>query len=97
MGPVKLTTIGAPTPYATTETQVKRADAPKALEYTWGGGDMRWELEPLGGSGTRLTLWSNINRALHLVRAPRAGTSASTCSIGSSRASRLDAWSAPSS
>ena len=67
VGPVKLTTVGAPAPYATTETQVKRADAPRALEYSWGGGDMRWELEPLGGSGTRLTLWHNIDRALHLV------------------------------
>ena len=37
VGPVKLTTIGAPAPYATTETQVKRADAPQALEYSWGG------------------------------------------------------------
>jgi uncharacterized protein YndB with AHSA1/START domain len=63
VGPVKLTTIGAPAPHATTETRVKRADAQKALEYSWGGGDMRWELEPLGGSGTKLTLWSNINRA----------------------------------
>jgi uncharacterized protein YndB with AHSA1/START domain len=63
VGPVKLTTIGAPAPYATTETQVRRADAPKSLEYSWGGGDMRWELEPMGGTGTRLTLWSNINRA----------------------------------
>jgi uncharacterized protein YndB with AHSA1/START domain len=62
VGPVKLTTVGAPAAYATTETQVKRADAPKALEYTWGGGDIRWELEPMGGTGTRLTLWSNINR-----------------------------------
>jgi uncharacterized protein YndB with AHSA1/START domain len=62
-GPVKLTTIGAPAPYAVTETRVKRADAPRALEYSWGGGDIRWELEPLGSSGTRLTLWSNINRA----------------------------------
>jgi uncharacterized protein YndB with AHSA1/START domain len=62
VGPVKLTTIGAPAPYATTETQVKRADPPKALEYSWGGGDMRWELEPMGAGGTRLTLWSNINR-----------------------------------
>jgi uncharacterized protein YndB with AHSA1/START domain len=63
-GPVKLTTIGAPAPHATTETHVRRADAPRALEYSWGGGDMRWELEPLaGGDGTRLTLWSNINRA----------------------------------
>ena len=40
---------------------MKRADAPRALEYDWGGGDIRWELEPLGG-GTRLTLWANIDR-----------------------------------
>ena len=44
-----------------TETTVTRADAPKALEYKWGGFDMRWELEALGG-GTRLTLWTNIDR-----------------------------------
>jgi uncharacterized protein YndB with AHSA1/START domain len=43
------------------ETTVKRADREKALEYTWGGGDMRWELEPTP-SGTRLTLWAQINR-----------------------------------
>jgi uncharacterized protein YndB with AHSA1/START domain len=63
VGPAKLTTIGAPAPHATMETQVKRADPPRALEYSWGGGDVRWELEPLGAGGTRLTLWSNINRA----------------------------------
>jgi uncharacterized protein YndB with AHSA1/START domain len=57
---VKLTTVGAPTPRVT-ETKVSRADAPKALEYNWGGFDMRWELEALGG-GTRLTLWTNIDR-----------------------------------
>src|SRR5712692_6894449 len=57
---VKLTTVGAPTPHAT-ETRVTRADAPKALEYNWGGFDMRWELEAFGG-GTRLTLWTNIDR-----------------------------------
>ena len=57
---VKLTTVGAPTPRVT-ETKVTRADAPKALEYNWGGFDMRWELEALGG-GTRLTLWTNIDR-----------------------------------
>ena len=57
---VKLTTVGTPTPYVS-ETTVKRADAPKLLEYSWGGGDMRWELEPIGG-GTRMTLWSNIDR-----------------------------------
>ena len=55
---VKLTTVGAPRLHVT-ETTVTRADAPKALEYNWGGFDMRWELEALGG-GTRLTLWTNI-------------------------------------
>jgi hypothetical protein len=43
------------------ETSVKRAEAPRLLEYSWGGGDLRWELEPRG-SGTRLTLSHNINR-----------------------------------
>jgi uncharacterized protein YndB with AHSA1/START domain len=57
---VKLTTVGAPVPLVT-ETTVKRADAPKMLEYNWGGFDMRWQLEPLG-DGTRLTLWTNIGR-----------------------------------
>jgi uncharacterized protein YndB with AHSA1/START domain len=57
---VKLTTVGAPTPQVS-ETKVTRADAPKTLEYNWGGFDMRWELEALGG-GTRLTLWTNIDR-----------------------------------
>ena len=61
VGTAKLTTVGAPTPHVT-ETQVKRADAPKVLEFSWGGQDIRWELEPLGGGGTRLTLWHNIDR-----------------------------------
>ena len=55
---VKLTTVGAPAPLVT-ETRVTRADAPKMLEYKWGGFDMKWELEALDG-GTRLTLWTNI-------------------------------------
>ncbi|HEY7289191.1 MAG TPA: SRPBCC family protein [Vicinamibacterales bacterium] len=57
---VKLTTVGAPAPYVT-ETTVTRADPPKRLEYNWGGFDMRWELEAKSG-GTRLTLWTNIDR-----------------------------------
>jgi uncharacterized protein YndB with AHSA1/START domain len=57
---VKLTTVGAPTPMVS-ETTVSRADAPKELVYNWGGSDVRWELEAFGG-GTRLTLWSNIDR-----------------------------------
>jgi uncharacterized protein YndB with AHSA1/START domain len=55
---VKLTTVRAPTPQVS-ETTVTRADAPKLLEYKWGGFDMRWELEAFG-DGTRLTLWTNI-------------------------------------
>jgi uncharacterized protein YndB with AHSA1/START domain len=58
--PVKLTTVGAPSPHVT-ETRVTRADAPTRLEYNWGGFDMRWELEPLS-DGTRLTLWTHIDR-----------------------------------
>lgn len=57
---VKLTTVGAPGPHVT-ETTVTRADAPRLLEYNWGGFDMRWELEAVAG-GTRLTLWTNIDR-----------------------------------
>jgi hypothetical protein len=54
VGTVNLTWAGTPQALA---TRVTRADAPKLLEYS----DMRWELEPLG-SGTRLTLWHNIDR-----------------------------------
>jgi uncharacterized protein YndB with AHSA1/START domain len=57
---LKLTAVGAPVLHVT-ETTVRRADAPKLLEYNWGGFDMRWELEALSG-GTRLTLWTNIDR-----------------------------------
>jgi uncharacterized protein YndB with AHSA1/START domain len=60
VGTAKLSTVGTPTPLVT-ETQVKRADAPKVLEFNWGGQDIRWELEPVG-RGTRLTLWHNIDR-----------------------------------
>ncbi len=60
VGTAKLTTVGAPTPQVA-ETTVKRAEAPTLLEYTWGGAELRWELEPRG-SGTRLTLWHNIDR-----------------------------------
>jgi len=66
---VKLTTVGAPAPHIT-ETTVTRADAPRALEYTWGGNEMKWELEPVGG-GTRLTLWTSINR--HFIAMGAAG------------------------
>ena len=61
VGTARLTTVGAPTLHVT-ESQVKRADRPNVLELTWGGQDIRWELEPQGGGGTRLTLWHNIDR-----------------------------------
>jgi uncharacterized protein YndB with AHSA1/START domain len=59
VGPVKLSTVATPKPQIS-ETTVTRAEAPRLLEYNWGGNDLRWELEPLG-SGTRLTLWHNID------------------------------------
>jgi uncharacterized protein YndB with AHSA1/START domain len=60
VGPVKLSTVGAPQPMIS-ESTVKRAEAQRVLEFGWGGNDMRWELEP-SGAGTRLRLWHNINR-----------------------------------
>lgn len=61
VGTATLTTVGAPTPMVS-ETRITRADAPKVLEFSWGGQDIRWQLEPLGTGGTRLTLWHNIDR-----------------------------------
>jgi uncharacterized protein YndB with AHSA1/START domain len=60
VGPVKLSTVGTPTPQVS-ESSVTRAEAPRLLEYSWGGNDLRWELAALG-SGTRLTLWHHIDR-----------------------------------
>ena len=57
---VQLTTVGAPGPHVT-KTMVTRADRPKLLEYQWGNFNMRWELTPIA-RGTRLTLWTNIDR-----------------------------------
>lgn len=52
--PVKLTWLGTG---RVSEATVTRADAPRVLEFL----DIRWELEP-SGTGTRLTLWHNIDR-----------------------------------
>ena len=60
LGTVILSSVGGPTPQIT-QTKVTRADAPKLLEFNWGGQDLRWELTPLSG-GTRLKLWHNIDR-----------------------------------
>ncbi len=61
VGSVKLTTVGAPTPQVS-ETTVQRAEEPRLLEYSWAGQGLRWELEPSGSGGTRLTLWHSIER-----------------------------------
>jgi uncharacterized protein YndB with AHSA1/START domain len=57
---VTLNTIGTPTPVIS-ETLIRRSDPPHLLEYSWGDGDLRWELEDFAG-GTRLTLWHNIDQ-----------------------------------
>jgi uncharacterized protein YndB with AHSA1/START domain len=57
---VKLSTVGSPTPHVT-ETTVTQADSPKLLEYKWGENEMRWLLEATT-QGTRLKLWTKINR-----------------------------------
>jgi uncharacterized protein YndB with AHSA1/START domain len=44
-----------------TTVKLTTVGAPKMLVYNWGSNDMRWELENLGG-GTRLTLWTSIDR-----------------------------------
>ncbi len=56
----KLSTVGAPAEYVS-EARVTRADAPRLLIYNWGDHNMRWELEP-AGRGTRLQLWTSIDR-----------------------------------
>jgi uncharacterized protein YndB with AHSA1/START domain len=61
VGTAKLSTVGMPNEQVS-ETRVTRADAPSLLELSWGGQDLRWQLEPTPGGGTRLTLWHNIDR-----------------------------------
>ena len=61
VGTATLTTVGAPTPQVA-ETRITHADRPRLLEFNWGGQDIRWELEPAAGGGTRRTLWHNIDR-----------------------------------
>jgi uncharacterized protein YndB with AHSA1/START domain len=59
VGPVTLSLVSGPKPQVF-ESSVSRAERPRLLEYSWGGNDLRWELEPMG-RGTRLTLWHNID------------------------------------
>lgn len=91
---VMLTWVGTPTPVP---TAVTRAERPSALEY----GDMRWQLESIDG-GTRLTLWSTIDRrfiawgaagwhiALDVLGQRLAGTPVGR--IAGSEAMKLTAW-----
>lgn len=58
-GAVTLTLVGVAAP-ETFESQVRVADAPRVLEYTWGTDVLRWELEAIG-SGTRLTLHHTVD------------------------------------
>lgn len=60
VGPVTLSTVAAPDLHISA-THVTRAEPAAVLEYSWGGNDIRWKLEPLV-DGTRLTLWHNIGR-----------------------------------
>jgi len=46
VGPVKLSTVGTPTPQVS-ESTVTRAEAPRRLEHSWAGNELRWELEAL--------------------------------------------------
>jgi uncharacterized protein YndB with AHSA1/START domain len=59
-GPVTLSTVGTPAPQISAST-VKRAEEPRLLEYDWGGGTLRWELEATE-RGTRLRLWHGIDK-----------------------------------
>ena len=66
---VTLNTVGTPTPMIS-ETLIERADEPRLLQYRWGDGELRWELEDVDG-GTRLTLWHGIDR--HYIAMGAAG------------------------
>src|SRR5881394_2063718 len=88
VGTAKLSTVGAPTPLVS-ETHVTRADAPKVLEFNWGGQDIRWEAAALGSrSGTTSTV-DSYRWVLPV------GTSASMCWSGLSPGGPLDALWAP--
>lgn len=59
VGTAQLSTAGTP---MVAECRVTRADRPRALEFSWGGQDLRWELEARDGGGTQLTLWHRIDK-----------------------------------
>lgn len=57
-GAATLNMAGGPAPEPL-PAEVRRADFPRLLEYTWGEDLLRWELEPTR-SGTRLTLHHTV-------------------------------------
>ena len=93
VGPVKLSTVGTATSHVT-ESYVKRADAPRALESA--GGDRtsagNWSRWVPAALGSRFGTTSTVDSSRWALR---AGTSASTCWSGISPVSPLDASSAP--
>ncbi len=57
---VRFVVVGDPNK-SVSESTITRAEAPRLLEYTWGGFETRWLLEEIG-DGTKLTLWTKIDR-----------------------------------
>ncbi len=93
VGTAKLSTVGAPTPLVS-ETQVKRADAPRVLEFSWGDRTSagNWSRSEAAALGSRFGTTSTVDSYRWALR---AGTSASMCWSGFSPAGPLDASSAP--
>ena len=61
IGSTTLTMAGSPPgEESTNQAEVRIADRPRVLEYTWGTDLLRWELEPMG-SGTKLVLFHTIS------------------------------------
>ena len=59
-GEAALTMAGSPPgEQETLKSQVRIAERPRVLEYTWGDDVLRWELEPLG-TGTKLVLHHSV-------------------------------------
>jgi uncharacterized protein YndB with AHSA1/START domain len=91
-GPVKLSMVGTPKPQVF-ESAVKRAEAPRLLEYSWGA--------KTSGGSSRRSAAARASRCgtTSIVASSRgarpAGISASMCLSGSSQVNRWDASSAP--
>jgi uncharacterized protein YndB with AHSA1/START domain len=58
-GPAQITMAGGPPDTKPEAIEVRIADAPRLLEYTWGTDLLRWELQATA-QGTRLTLQHTV-------------------------------------